>query len=363
MEQRLEQMSVQALSLADQTLAQIAETQRLDTAQTARITDMALTKAGLVQPKQIKARRSSTKKRLGVMLLAAALTTAALGIGVSGYLRYNKPLAEANFGVLGARRLEEIIQPEPVTYTNGVIDLTVEATIYDGKSALVLATMRAVDPNMEIEWEYEIYPNEWMKEDAESESGYGYGMTTARQVTTRHQVFDDVCWVTWELYVPDPGAAQSMQLEFYPSSMLVPERNLFGVLEGHEVATNTASNGLQFTVPLIQNTELRTLQADNGDRLYLSGFRLYGEKRDSLSGDFFTIDWKDGNRAECRIETIHYSENDSENGSWTIGSTPVYQTIEGKRFRWVDPTTFNGFVDVTDIDHIELNGTHYYCCD
>ena len=356
MEQRFEQLNMQAMTLADAELCHIAETEQLDDAQKRRITAMALQKAGIAQNTQKPIRQKRRITRLGVSILAAALTTAALGIGVSGYLRYNKPLAEANFGVLGARRLEEIMEPEPEIYTNGVIDLTVEATIYDGKSALVLATMRVVDPNMEIEWEYEIYPNEWMKADAESESGYCYGMTTARQLTTRHQVFDDVCWVTWEFYVPDPGAAQSMQLEFYPSSTTVPKRNLFGVLEDHEVATNTASDGLQFTVPLIQNTELLTLQSDSGDRLYLSGFRLYGESMNSISGDSFTIDWKDGDRAECRIETIHYSEYDS----WSIGSAPIYQTIEGKRFSWVDPTTFNGFVDVTDIEYIECNGRRYF---
>ena len=116
---QFDNLHVQAMALADSALSHIAETTACTDAQNSRILQQTLEKAGIEQTQHIKQHPVHHGKRRLRMLAAAAaaaVTVVVAALGVSGRLTYNKPLAERNFGILGAARLEELNLPKPVTY-------------------------------------------------------------------------------------------------------------------------------------------------------------------------------------------------------------------------------------------------------
>lgn len=102
MEQRFDDLNMQAMALADNELTNIANTLILSDAENAHITALVLKKTGISANTAKPIVHKRRFGRFGIILAAAVLTIAAMGVTVSGYLRYNQPLVEHHFGVLGS---------------------------------------------------------------------------------------------------------------------------------------------------------------------------------------------------------------------------------------------------------------------
>ncbi len=349
MEQRFDNLDMQAMTLADAELSNIASTQKLRDAETKRITELVLQKTGIANNTAHKGIRKQSCKKLGIILTAAVLTITAMGVSVSGYLRYNQPMVERNFGILGARRLEEMHLPDPVTYTNGVVDLTVEAVLCDGQYAMVLATLEAVDEKQKIDWEYEISLYEYIEDASEDVIGR---FESFLLMETDHKVVDNQCWATWIFRINEGYSGSDAKLKFFKTTTYTPCDK--------DVPVNAATEGIVFPVSLVQNIPVLTLTSENGTTMYLSGYQLYASSMNAFTDFDFRLHRNDGSVSECVIPVYSSYGNESEEGKWASTDGKVYEIIAGKEFDQSDPSTYIGYLDLTDVAYIEFDGVNFY---
>ncbi len=358
MEKKFDALSAEALALADDVLANIAETEQLSETETRRLTERVLQKAGLSGGTAPVIRRKRRYGRVGVLVMAAALTLAAVTVSVSGYLRYNQPFAEKNFGVLGTRRLEEMDLASPVTYTNGIVDVTVEAVLCDGQYALVLATMEAVEPGADIVWDRQCSPYEWAEPSENAIFGTLYGYEKALMNDRNVQVVGEQCWVTWEFFIQEGHAGETMTLHFWEDKSR-EQVETFGGFEEQTVPVNDATRGITLEIPLVQNTPVLTLASDAGDTLYLSGYQLYAERMGAFPLQPFRIHRSDGSIADVQMGNVSESAMSSETEKWGRTSARIYECLPDVRFDASDPSTYIGYLDVSGVTALEMNGVMY----
>ena len=366
---QFDNLHVQAMALADSALSHIAETTACTDAQNSRILQRTLEKAGIEQTQHIKQHPVHHGKRRLRMLAAAAaaaVTVVVAALGVSGRLTYNKPLAERNFGILGAARLEELNLPKPVTYTTGTVYATVEATLCDGNCVLVLMTMETVDPGMKIDWDKELRFHE-----KGMPVGGWYHIYSLNHDT---EVYGNQCWLScwFEINQDAPADSATLVLDIQHKILSFdPERKeAYDEIPDdlHEDAANPILNqntqGLEIEIPLTVNTPVRKLTADNGNTVFLSGFELFAEGYLAFGESMETVDdsYITAHRQNGTEQKICLSYRASGGGSDGGGSTraPIYLPVEGKRYFADKPDSFIGFVDVSDVTAIDLDGMTYY---
>lgn len=375
---KFDALNMQALALADDKLKQIAESASCTDAQNSRILQRTLEKANIPQtvhqpaaePKK-PVQNKKRKLRLIAAAAAAIITVTAAALGVSGRLTYNKPLAEKNFGILGAARLEEMDLPEPVTYTNGTVNATVEAALCDGNCVLVLMTMEAVDPDMEIDWDKELY--NWQEAGCEP-SSYRSAFPVSGLWP---EVVGDQCWISMTLWIPEEPPAATMTLTVQRQELDLPDPELIKQYDGNpadfyadpsmigetDPVRNRYTDGLEIQIPLTINTPVLKMAAENGEELYLSGFEIYADM--ILDLGYERNSEVTAYRSDGTATTFYVPSVSRQAGDWKPGEkrammyAKLYQKIEGKNFNRFKPETFNGLFDITDVTRLEFDNTVY----
>lgn len=331
MEKRFDDLNMQAMAIADNELTNIANTLILSDAENAHITALVLEKteisANTVKPIVHKRRFG----RFGIILAAAVLTIAAMGVTVSGYLRYNQPLVEHHFGVLGNTCLSEMNLPDPVTYSNGVVDLNVEAVLCDGRYAIVLATIEASDEEQQIENILNI------------DDGSG---SVGPNTQATYNIVDNQCWASWIIKIDQKNYGEEIIFRFNDDIMPFEK----GV------------KGIEFPISVSKNVPVVTLKSERGYTMRLSAFQLYTDRPDAFGDCFFRLYRSNGTVTECVMPHISSYSGYSEQENTHVHSTTakVYEVVDGKEYHKDDPSTYNGFLDLSDVTYIEIEGENYY---
>ncbi len=374
---KFDALNMQALALADDELKQIAESASCTDAQNSRILQRTLEKANIPQtvylpepePKK-PVLRNKRKFRAIAAAAAAVITVTAAALGVSGRLTYNKPLAEKNFGILGAARLEEMDLPEPVTYTNGTVNATVEAALCDGNCVLVLMTMEAVDPDMEIDWDRELY--KW--QEAECEPGQFVSVSIE---SCQNQKVRDQCWVSMLLRIRPTAPSDTMTLTLQRQELNLPDPERIKQWKGDPMEVyclyedpsmvgetdpvrNRCTDGLEIEIPLTVNTPVLKLTAEDGNQVYLSGFAIYSNiGSGTFLSDHYTAYRKDGTAMTLSTPGA-FNRSSLENGViWGYSYAKLYQEIGEDGYRYGKPETYNGLFDISDVTRLEFDNTVY----
>ena len=359
---RFEDLSAEALGTLDEELGHIAETEQLSAEQSTRIASRAMEKAGFaertttaaaaVRPAIVHRKRT---KLLGA-LIAAALSLTVLAVGVGGYLRYNKKSLEKTFGVLGTARLEEMNLAEPQRFTNGTVNATVDAVLCDGTRAIVLTTYSAADPAQKIDWDYQLHGYHEIGQEADT-------FRTAFPSTDRKQMIDGDCLVTTLIDIPAESAGGKLTIVYEKTETNFPseeeirnagaaKRDLYESPEfvgSHVPYFCDLTDGLEIEIPLETNIPVLNMSSAGGDTLQLSGFEMIGECQSQLMADqgYFTIHYKDGNQARAWIPVAMENK-----GQYRV-------QIDGVKMKYDDPSTYIGFIDVSDVSAVEFAGTMY----
>lgn len=371
-------LDVQALGLADSALSHIAKTTFCSGTETCRILRRTLQKANIPHtqvdslPEPPKAALNPRKKRRVRLLAAAgaAIATAMIGaIGVSGRLLYNKPFTERTLGLLGTARLEELDLPDPVTYTNGIVNATVDAALFDGYNAFVLLTFEATDPEQKIDWKKELHG--WEPECSSPDCGF----PACVEEMSMPVVVGDQCWV--RMILRKISDAPSVTLTLHQNELDMPDPELIEQYEGDpsdlypdpallndpDPVRNRYTDGLSIEIPLTVNTPVLTLTADDGSgyTIYLSGFEMY--TRDPVFDCEGTLELKafknDGTEMNlfAPVYSSHIFSSPESGGEYSYAK--LYEMIDGKHRKPRDPSGYNGFFDISGITGFELNGTRY----
>lgn len=314
-------------------------------------------------------------KRFRIFAVAAAAAIAVCGTvaAVSGSPRYNKQFAKAQFGELGTAKLETMVKLEPKTYTNGMVNATVEAVLCDGSRALLLTTFAPAERGQTIDWEDELdFSCEKGVVNSDGEDAYKNAWVDTQHV----QLSGDQAWVTYEIQIlpdGDPGATEAtFVFKHWTEEYSVPhgsrsdsdnysdpEHDGKGNVRGEH---NAFTDGLEITFPIVQNIPVVTLRADNGDTVQLSGFELFRDTAFPFS-DIGTVRLlrTDGSESTVRIPTY----SDRMTGGTMSGQTfhfvnaRFYETIDGIDFNPRKPKSFVGFIDVRTVSGAEIAGVTY----
>ncbi|MBR5371502.1 MAG: hypothetical protein IK130_04735 [Oscillospiraceae bacterium] len=364
MTERFDELNSSALNMADASLAHIAETAAIPPETADRIAARTMEKLGFSSPKTKPVIRHTKRPKHIAALVAAVLSAAALAIGVGGYLRYNQRAMEKNFGVLGTAKLADMQLAEPKTFTNGVVNATVEAVLCDGVNAYALTTFKTVDPAQTADWNLQLF-NYREKGCPEYEWKSAYPTSTAKQE------FDGEAWVTWEIRLPEGAAADTLTIVFertetdFPSDEDIKAATREGILMediyerkefigSHVPYFDDLTDGLEIDIPLTVNIPVITLRSEIGDELKMSGFEMISPAHSGSLvryNEDFRIIRKDGTSANGCIQN-------GRDYSWQY-----IEKIDGVKYRFDDPATYIGFVDVTDIEALEFSSGTYSLVD
>lgn len=356
-----DEMSAQALGLADAALLHIAETEQLTDAENDRIAANVLSRVNLTNAQSaVKIQHRKRRLRIVGALIAAAVTVGAIGLSVSGWLTYNKPLMQSFFGSLGDDRLAELELPEPQTFTNGIVNATVEASLRDSNVILVLMTFESADENNPIDWaklmdeearhhgdSLFFYNSRILDENGEpvgSEDNPAEDMILSSCGVCQYENHYHTASVEYRLDILNPDFdAESITLRF----------------------KNQSQGRLDVTVPLTPRLESAVFEAEDGKQMTVSPIWF----RTSVGQLIVPMDlpWQDLilNRTDgtqtrgylTSLGNVGYSGPDDK---WSFSESMIYEVTEGMEFEYDNPETYNGFIDISDVDSIEWCEQIYY---
>ena len=367
-----DEMSARELRIADADLAHIAETEQLTDSELDRITAKVLGRIDLTPVQPEIAVRHSKKRRFRVIgaLIAAVVAAGALGLGVSGWLNYNKPLMQGFFGSLGDERLAELNLPEPQTFTNGIVNARVEACVRDSVKMLVLITFEGADPEHPINWSklmdenarktgdagdyigdpLFIYSDQILDEDGEPtgigdrpiKDIVGGGAGEVPSVKTKKGI---TC-VEYEFQIVNP--------DFDPESIVLRFEN-------------AAQGRLDVTVPVTPRLESAYFENEAGERLIVSP--IWFRREPACLIPMLNESWRDlllnrsdGTQAKGFLSFIGTAGGYYVNGEKKLSHNDgrLYEVTDGMEFQYNDPDSYTGFVDVSDVESIEWLDEIYY---
>ena len=373
MMQEFENLSAKALGLADDDLAHIADTEQLTDAENDRIAANVLGRLNLTPVQPVPIVKKNRKRRIRIIgtLIAAVIAVGALGLGVSGWVNYNRRQAQKYFGEIGTAKLEELgYAARQQSFSNGKINASLTAVLCDGSNALALLTFEPADPEEKIDWDLELYG---MQESGQTENQF----CKAFPQSFSRRVYDSQCWVTLEMRIGDLSEGDQFTFRFDKQETNFPteeeikkwKKDKDGMFEDHfespefigrhDPYFNEYSDGLEITVPLTTNVPSVTIQSERGDTMELSGIALSGQSW--IPGSpCFTAVYADGTEKELFYMSSGTTFVGGPEGSEEYYSyAKIYEAIDGVTFRMNDPSTYNGFIDVTQIESVELGGTVY----
>lgn len=373
-----DEMTARELRIADADLAHIAETEQLTDSELDRITAKVLGRIDLTPLEPEITVRHSKKRRFRVVgaLIAAVVAAGALGLGVSGWLNYNKPLMQGFFGSLGDERLAELNLPEPQTFTNGIVNARVEACVRDSVKMLVLITFEGADPEHPINWSKLMDENARKTGDAGDYFG-GPLFIYNFQILDEDGVPDDIGApkdiggpLITNLSRGGAGVVPSVKTKKgitsveYEFDIVNPDFDAESIVLRFE---NEAQGRLDVTVPVTPHLESAYFENEEGARLTVSpiGFRrepaclipmLNESWRDLL------LNRSDGTQAKGFLSFIGTAGGYYVNGEKKLSHNDgrLYEVTDGMEFQYNDPDSYTGFVDVSDVESIEWLDEIYY---
>lgn len=372
-----DEMTARELRIADADLAHIAETEQLTDSELDRITGKVLGRIDLTPLEPEIAVRHSKKRRFRVIgaLIAAVVAAGALGLGVSGWLNYNKPLMQGFFGSLGDERLAELNLPEPQTFTNGIVNARVEACVRDSVKMLVLITFEGADPEHPINWSKLMDENARKTGDAGDYIGdplFIYNF----QILDEDGVPDDIGApkdIGGPLItnlsrggagvVPSVKTKKGITCVEYEFDIVNPDFDAESVVLRFE---NEAQGRLDVTVPVTPRLESAYFENEAGERLIVSP--IWFRREPACMIPMLNESWRDlllnrsdGTQAKGFLSFIGTSGGHNVNGRITsINDGRLYEVTDGMEFQYNDPDSYTGFVDVSDVESIEWLDEIYY---
>lgn len=373
-----DEMSARELRIADADLAHIAETEQLTDSELDRITEKVLGRIDLTPLEPEITVRHSKKRRFRVIgaLIAAVVAAGALGLGVSGWLNYNKPLMQGFFGSLGDERLAELNLPEPQTFTNGIVNARVEACLRDSVKMLVLITFEGADPEHPINWSKLMNENARKTGDAGDYFG-GPLFIYNFQVLDEDGVPDDIGApkdIGGPLItnlsrggagvVPSVKTKKGITCVEYEFDIVNPDFDAESVVLRFE---NEAQGRLDVTVPVTPRLESAYFENEAGERLIVSP--IWFRREPACLIPMLNESWRDlllnrtdGTQAKGFLSSVSTAGGNYVNGEKKLSHNDslFYEVTDGMEFQYDDPDSYTGFVDVSDVESIEwLDDT--YC--
>ena len=313
---------------------------------------------------EIKVHHRKTRKSL-IMIAAAAVSIGILGITVSGGLIFNRKQAEKYFGEIGAAKLESVSSDAQQTFTNGKIRANVSAVLNDGKKVISLITFEPENPDDKIDW------------DLEACEAHTAGNPDISLADQHRQVYGDACWMTFVEDLRWLSGGDSFTFRYDKREADLPTKedieqckreggqveDLYDnmALIGKESAWyNEYADGLEITIPLTQNVSLIDLTGESGEKFQISGFGLYADRHVYLNKPELTAHFSDG-----RTKTLFYlpgsvNGSNDENGMTYQFYAKIYEAADGKTFRFNRPENYNGLIDLTGLESLEVDGVTYY---
>lgn len=382
-----DEMSARELRIADADLAHIAETEQLTDSELDRITAKVLGRIDLTPLEPEITVRHSKKRRFRVVgaLIAAVVAAGALGLGVSGWLNYNKPLMQGFFGSLGDERLAELNLPEPQTFTNGIVNARVEACLRDSVKMLVLITFEGADPEHPINWSklMDEYCRKTMDPSSEETFGYHEADPIDPLFIYNFQILDEdgepngmggpQVGFGGPLItnlsrggagvVPSVKTKKGITCVEYEFQIVNPDFDPESIVLRFE---NAAQGRLDVTVPVTPRLESAYFENEEGARLTVSPIGFRREPAcliPMLDNSWINVilNRTDGTQTKGYLGSVGTSGGHNVNGRITsINDGRLYEVTDGMEFQYNDPDSYTGFVDVSDVESIEWLDEIYY---
>ena len=313
--------------------------------------------------------RQHKKPRLTSALIAAAAAVAVMTAGVGAYMTYNKQMVQFGFGTLGEARMAELVAPEPVTYDNGIMSVTIENVLSDGVQSMILMTVEPVNkdadiamPDNENVWLSDFMQNEFVIGDTVSNSicyaDFCETTTWAEQVAAGQR------WYKVFYTLPEDASEDDLanaEFNFLKKVDETPEKTY---IKGE------LFEGISVPVDLRQNVDAVRMQSEDGRELTLSAFELYEVGYDSSDpNDWWNlyITWKNGETQRITHGSIAGGQGATVHGpaiSWGEFAIPVNDKIDPESvtgsINFNGPEDWCGILDVKDVAAFRFGNTVFY---
>ena len=311
--------------------------------------------------------RQHKKHRLMPALIAAAAAIAVMTAGVGAYMTYNKQMVQFGFGTLGEARMAELAAPEPVTYDNGIMSVTIENILSDGIQAMILMTVEPMDKNAEIAMPdgENVRLSEFMQNE------FVIGNTVSNSICycdfSEHwekQKADGQRWYKVFYTLPEDAAEEELanaQFNFVKEEY---EK------DGETFTRGELFEGISVPVDLRQNVDAVRMQSEDGRELTLSAFELYEVGHDSSDpNDWWNlyITWKNGETQRITHGDIAGGQGATIHGpaiSWGEFAVPINDEIDPESvtgsINFNGPEDWCGIVNVKDIASFRFGDTVFY---
>ena len=364
MEERMEQLTPNALHLADSDLQQIAETEKLPAAETVRL--IARTNEKLAEIRKAETPTvipggkviRSNRKRIRILggLAAAVLSVTVLVTAVSGRMKYNKYMLERYFGAEGEANLAALQLPAQETVSNGIFSARTDAFLYDGHKAVALVT---------FETESGVRPIDWlgMMQGPHSEVFY-YNAAVLDEngsplgTLENPQEASDPLWTTGHAcaWTKTKGSITA-EITFLMSSELNTDHFTLRF-------SNTEYGILDVPVKVGKKLDTVTLKNASGGTISLSPIGLYADSRLPMSDVqmLLKLTGQNGKTWEAAAETAHsgkipWADGAANGPNYTTAR--LYAVTDGMEYDSSKPVTYSAFLDVSGVTAAEWLGETY----
>ena len=306
------------------------------------------------------------KRRIMPALIAAAAAVACLTVGAGAYMSYNKQMVQFGFGTLGEARMAELAAPEPVTYDNGVMSVTIENVLSDGIQAMLLMTVEPADKNADIALpdNENIMLSDFM----------------LNEFVIGHEASHSICYSDfYDAWAEQDAAGQRWYKVFYKLPENASEDDLANaqfnfVKEIYEKDAQTfvrgeLFEGISIPVDLRQNVDAVRMRSESGRELILSPYEMYEVGYDSDHEDWWNlcITWKNGETQRIHHGGIAGGQGATIHGpaiSWGEFAVPINDVIDPESVTgsigFNGPEDWCGFIDVQDVASFQFGDTVFY---
>ena len=355
MEKRFDDLNIRALALADDELTHIAETEQLPPEETVRMIARTLKKADIPAEKsgQKPLRgKAPARRRIRMIggLLAAAIACTAMGIGVSGWLNYNKPLMENYFGLEGEARLAAMDLPEQESViSESGVRITPEAFLWDDHRAVALVTFESADEAHPINWmkllhgdpDHVLYYNcsvlnengDEMGTEAHPFTGYGSVVPSGMSIAWAKSKYCVTAEIEFRVEEGFPGGDLMLQFR------------------------NEKYGEIHVPVQAGEKLPVKHLETAAGREMQLSPIGFWAEGITDTAEDSawweLTLHRADGTERAVHLDKLAGYEEETPEGYMGYETAKVYEVTDGMTYDCDNPASYTAFVDVDDITAID----------
>ncbi len=302
------------------------------------------------------------RRRFLPAMIAAAAAVLCLSVGAGAYMKYNQRMVQFRFGTVGEARMAELITPQPVTYSNENVRITVENVLSDGKQALVLTTVESDDPatmeNLRQAtglFDY-MRPKLYLGGELATRSCGVDSMDSSLEL----QEAMNECWYTLWLELPDDPSEEALADAVLNMDKEVTE------YQGKTYVDGELFDGISIPLDLRQNVDAVQMVSEDGKELTLSAFELYqvGWKADNDEWWNMYITWKNGETQRITYGAMagsdeRYGMPPRTFGGFNIPNDTVIENVTGS-YECGGPEDWCGFLDVKNVASFQFGDTIYY---